>query len=200
MKSILALLAAIFVLCSGSPSHAQVPMQTLGVSLGAFKPMSDFGDLAKMGFNFGVVSHRMLGPQFGVMGTADLNLTSGTDELNDFYRVFTSDPSAKYEFAVLSGTVDGIVIVPMEGTSTPFVKAGLGLYQFREKLKGDTFPTLTDSNVYWGLNIGAGVLVQTSEKMHVGMQAAFHFIPDRKLSINRNMLTLSANLLFDMGR
>ena len=182
---------------------AQAETNYVGLNGGLSMPTGDFGDAASMGFNFGATGTWMFTPAVGVGVDLGYHMWNGSDDLNDGLSALATlaegtptDVEAKFSAIQAGGHL--MYMFPSSGNLHPWLKGGLGIYNFKFKTESDN-PTYEgdDSESDMGINVGGGVNMGTAGAMSYGLGAAYHSIFTEGDATN--VFTINLNVMFPMG-
>lgn len=160
----------------------------VGLNGGVAVPMGDFGDVADRGFNVGASGTWMLAPAWGVGVDVGYYMWGGKDV----------PAGLDLNFNAVQATGHFLFMAPSESTVKPWLKAGIGMYNFSGKLEGGG-PGIdfdaSESNM--GFNVGGGINLKSSPTMSYGLGAGYHMIQTE--GETTDMVTVNLNLMFGMG-
>ncbi len=137
-------------------------------------PMGDFGDVSKLGFGFGADFEYYVIKDVSVGASVAYNITEASDDYKSFWLLSDSTADVK-SFKILQGTVFGSYHIPTQSKISPYVKAGVGIYNLKAGDIEFQDSTLTsDSETKLGINGGAGLRFGVSDKLNVFLEGTFH--------------------------
>ena len=161
-----------------SQAQAGVGEWMVNLNGGIASPLGDYKDLAKLGFMGGVgfdygVSENLA---LGVDGSFISN--GGSDE---FKALLTAGAGADVtaSWSMLQGGAHVKYMFPMasESSIAPYVVAGAGIYNVKNKLESTNALYNGDgSESKFGARGGLGLMYKTSEKVGIGLEGTFHWI------------------------
>src|SRR5688572_32351680 len=99
----------------------------LGVNGGAGVPTGDYGDAASTGFQFGVTGTHMMNDQWGIGGDIGYHMWNASDDANAAAEL-AFGPGSEFKWNALQATAHVMVAVPSQGTVSPYLKGGMGIY------------------------------------------------------------------------
>lgn len=182
---------------------AKAETNWVGFSGGLAMPTGDFSDAASTGFNFGASGTWMFTPAVGVGVDLGYFMWNGSDELNDALTAIATaaegtptDVEAKFSAIQAGGHL--MYMFPSSGSIKPWLKGGLGIYNFKFKTESDNSSYEgDDSESNMGINVGGGINMGSSPNMSYGIGAAYHtiFTEDESTSL----FTVNLNVMFGMG-
>jgi len=179
MKAIL-LVAAMAVMATAA--HAGT--MTFGLNGDAAIPMSDFGDVMKVGYGGGVYGDYWIKDDYAFGVDINGDFFSAKDDILDAIKAASGptyqDPSVKA--TLISFGVHGIWSPAMAGSSfSPWITYGAGMYHISGKIE-DADPALDingdSSDNKFGFNIGVGGDVKAGASMKFGAQVKYNYVLD----------------------
>ena len=184
--------AALLVFVAGA-AHASG--NWLGVTGGAGVPTGDYGDVASMGWQFGVVGVHMVDEQFGIGADLGYHMWNGSDDANAAAEL-AFGPGSEIKWSAVQGTAHAIYAIPTQGTVSPYLRGGLGLYNVTSKLE-TTGSDVSDSQSKFGFNLGAGMNFASTGKARWGLVGQYHIVPVEGSSVD--FMTLGVNVMWGVG-
>lgn len=171
----------------------------LGVTGGAGVPTGDYGDAAATGFQFGVTGTRMVNDQWGIGGDVCYHMWNGSDDLNAAAEL-AFGPGSEFKWSALQATAHVIVAIPTQGTMSPYLKGGMGIYNISSKLESPAGDADASESKF-GFNVGAGMNFASSGNMRWGVGGQLHIVPaEEDLGSNINFMTLGVNVMWGVGQ
>ena len=179
----------------------------LGPTLGIGVPYGDFGDFYRSGFNLGGTATYDVSDQFGFGVDVAYHKWKTSAAANSLVELAWAglgfQVSYKEDLSAIQATAHGQYNFPTAGSAKPYLRAGAGLYNLKDKFEftGDIMTSgLENSKSEFGFNVGMGVNIQASELMAVGINGLYHFIAAKDLlGIDLNTATVSVSLLWKAG-
>ena len=169
------LLAATLLVCASGAASAGT--MTFGLGGGVTKPIGDFADFAKLGFNGGVYGDYWLKDNYAFGVDLTGNFLKGK---SDFVDALTSttypDPSVKA--TLISFGAHGKWAPPMEDASvSPWITYGVALYNISTKIE-DAGPSanIDNSDSKFGFNGGGGLDFKGNDSMKPGVDVKYHYV------------------------
>ena len=161
MKSLLLFSSlALFAIPSLAAAQSRV---YLGVSTGTLSPTEDT-TFTDAGFAFGASATVVTGGWLG-FGASYLGAINGETALGE---------ATSFQ----SGSLDLKLMLPVSvnggGGLTPYLRAGLGVYQFKADILGFTAETGINAQV----PLGAGILIDLNDQLAIGGDFAYHILFD----------------------
>lgn len=143
----------------------------IDVNGGTAIPMSDFKDVAKLGFMGGVGVGYMVTEAVCVGVDGSYIKNDQSDSLK------TKLAPVTRKFSMIQGGAHAKYMFPMSGDSkiSPYAVVGLGVYNFKPKSEGTSAPADTSETKVGGRG-GLGVIYKANEKVSVGVEGTFHLI------------------------
>ena len=135
----------------------------LGVSTGTLSPTEDTS-ISDAGFAFGASVTAVTGGFFG-FGASYLGSVNGETALGEATSFQSGSLDAKLMIPVLSTSGTGV---------TPYLRAGIGLYQFKADILGFT----AETGVNMQVPLGGGVLIDLNDQLALGGDFAYHILFD----------------------
>ena len=181
MKTYMYLVAILFSwLPTGALAQSTV---YLGFQTGTLSPTEDTA-LSDSGFAFGASATAFSGGIFG-FGVSYLGAINGETSLG-------GDTSFQ------SGSFDLKLMAPAPGF-TPYVRGGLGLYQF----KAEIFGSIAETGINAQIPVGAGFLLDLNEQVAIGGDFAYHVLFDASFDEDPDRAEIdawdaTANLVFKL--
>jgi opacity protein-like surface antigen len=163
----------------------------VGFTGGAGVPTGDFGDAASMGWQFGATGTHMVNDQWGIGGDLSYHMWNGSDDANN-----AAGPGAEWKWSAVQATAHAMYAIPMQGTVSPYLRGGLGLYNIGSKLQSPS-GDVSDSQSKFGYNLGAGMNFASSGKARWGLVGQYHIVPVE--SQNVDFLTFGVNVMWGVG-
>ena len=176
---IVLLVVLALVLPPATASAAEKPY-LVHFGVGFSKALTDGAPGGSVGLQAGLIYRLQQTPQVGIGGEIGyMMLGSNTNTVYD--GVISAEETAKWSTVPITGQIYYFVHPSM---STPFLTAGLGMYQFRLNYDasasgfGNSYAISADvSETDFGLNVGAGMLFGTSRnQIRFGADARLHMI------------------------
>jgi opacity protein-like surface antigen len=164
-KSIVLAVLALFAV---SPAFADKGDFWLGLQGGTSRPTEDHDEETSLGFQGTLVATYMVGRTFGVGADVGYHIWPGKQEF--------APPGADYGYNIIQATAHGVYSLPIGGTTTPYLEAGVGLYRIEVEASHATDPAdnfrFSSSGI--GFNLAAGVNWLVSPRYQIGLGAAYH--------------------------
>jgi opacity protein-like surface antigen len=154
MKRLAVMLFASTVLFATTSAQAGVLVShQLGLEAGTSLPSGDFGDVAKSGYNIGVVYQAGL-PVFGFGAELKYHSWSATDDLNALAET-TFGSGSEFKHSAWQYAAYGTYSLPIPSPVKPYAKVGMGAFSPSLKLESPTGST-SSSETKLGLFAGVG--------------------------------------------
>jgi opacity protein-like surface antigen len=174
------LLVAVLAVMAVAQAQAAKGEWNIGLNAGTGIPMSDYKDLAKLGFMGGVGFDYMATENFALGVDGSFTSNSGSDDLEALATIAAGTPTTA-KFTLLQGGAHARYLFPMasESSISPYILGGVGIYNVKGKYEGSntTFNTANEtSDSKLGVRGGLGLMYKTSEKVGIGVEGAFHWI------------------------
>jgi opacity protein-like surface antigen len=201
MKLKIAAITCALALMAGGAYAAQ-GQTWIGLTVHGDMPMGDFGDAAGFGFGGTASGTYMVSEMFGVGADVGYHTWGGSDDLNaaltalDQLAGGTGEVEASYS-AIQFGAHGKYVIQTANEKMIPYLKAGVGMYNFSVKFDGHDFITEPDSESDFGFNLGCGLDFMASENYTIGGQVAFHTVQTEGDATN--FITIGVGVNFGVG-
>ena len=190
---VLAMLAAL----AATPALAEKGDFWFGLNLGLSAPTGDFGDFGDMGYQGTLTGTYMLSPAFGLGADLGYHSWGGTDDYNALLESISGDPEAEGTFSAIQGTGHVVFNIAMSGKATPYLKGGLGMYNFKAKVETESGDA-DESESNFGYNLGGGLNFLVSPMYQLGLGAMYHSVQTEDESTD--FYTVGVNLLWGMGK
>ena len=170
----------------------------VGVTGGAGIPTGDYGDAASMGWEFGATGTHMVNDQWGFGGDLGYHMWNGSDDANTAAEL-AFGPGSEFKWSALQATAHVMLALPAQGTVSPYLRGGLGIYNVTSKLQSPSGDADVSQSEL-GFNLGAGMNFASSGKARWGLVGQFHVVPaDGDFGSNLNFMTLGVNVMWGVG-
>jgi opacity protein-like surface antigen len=167
-----ALWAGVLALVLVAPqARAAAKEWSINFNGGVAAPMSDYKDLAKLGFMGGVGADYTVTPNMALGVDGSFISNSGSDDLN------AALSPAKASFQMLQGGGHAKYLFPVasESSVAPYVIGGLGFYKVKDKIELSGV-SASESSTKFGGRGGLGLMYKTSPKVSIGIESAYHWV------------------------
>jgi len=169
---------ALALILAAPQAYAAAGDWMIGLNGGLATPLSDFKDAAKLGFLGGVGFDYMATENIAVGVDGSFVYNKASDDYEAFLTTAAST-SVKAKFNMLQGGAHLKYMFPMasESSVAPYVVAGAGSYNFKEKRESSNNLYNGDESINkFGARGGLGLMYKTSDKVGIGIEGAFHWI------------------------
>jgi hypothetical protein len=152
---------------------------TIGIQGGGSLPTSDYGKVAKTGYNIGGEADYWMNSTWGLGADVAYHANGGSDDANAA-AVLADGVGSEVKWSTIQYGAHATYLIPMQGSNmSPFLQGGVSAYNVKAKISGGT--TTEDNSVNKvGFNIGTGVDFHATPAVNFGVGATYHFIPSDK--------------------
>jgi len=164
---------------SNSMSSSTSGNWTLGLNGGGSFPTSDYGKVAKTGYNIGGEADYWMNSMWGFGADVAYHANGGSSDANAA-AVLIDGAGSEVKWSTIQYGAHATYLIPMQGSNMfPFLQVGVGGYNVKAKITGGT--TTEDNSVNKvGFNIGTGVDFRATPAVNLGIGGTYHYIPSDK--------------------
>jgi opacity protein-like surface antigen len=172
------------------------PTTWVGFNAGAGFPIGSFADKASTGFNIGVVTDLVVRGPWSFGGELSWHGFGGNDDLEKQLSASAGVP-VDYSVGIIPIVAHARYRVDANDPLVPFIRGGLGLYNFRERTES-SLGRDDDASTDLGFLAGAGVEFSNWEGVAWGAELLYQYIATSNEA--SNLVTLRAQVLFGYPR
>lgn len=196
------LIGALALMLAATQAQAATGDWTLGLNGGTSIPLSDFKDVAKVGFLGGVSIGYSVTDNVTVGADGSFLSNSGSDLLNDGLTAVATliegtPTTVTGKTTMIQGGAHLKYMFPMaaESAVSPYVVLGAGVYNVKLKTESanPTYAGDTSESKFGGRG-GLGINYMASEKVGIGLEGAFHVINTDVVSTKLISLQAGVNI------
>jgi opacity protein-like surface antigen len=169
---------------SNTMSSSSSGSWTFGINGGGSFPTSDYGKVAKSGFNIGGEADYWMNSQWGFGADAAYHANNASDDANAALVADpTFGPGTEEKFSIIQYGVHTTYLIPMQGQVAPYLQGGVAGYNIKDKITGGLAPGDVSNNKV-GFNIGGGVDFHATSSVNLGVGGTYHYVSADPTALN----------------